>query len=226
MKSRTEKDKAIKLRKKGFSLNEISKKLNKNKSTVAHWCKDIQLNNKQIERLRTKSIESGKKSGIKISETAKEKRLYLDNKYSNIGKKDLIRTNRKELFYLGLGLYWGEGYKKGNYEFGFTNSDPNIIRLFMKWVKEIYSVNQNDFILRVSINNLYRKSNSEIINYWSKVTKTSLDQFTKTSFIKTDLKRKYLTKNAYYGTLRIKVRNGSNLKRRVLGSIKNIPKTI
>jgi hypothetical protein len=220
------KEKAIILRKKGFSIGEISKKLNRPKTTISYWCRDILLTKKQEERIIKKSISAGIKSGLEISKKSKVKRDILNKKYKILGLNDLGKISKRDLFILGLGLYWGEGYKKGNYEFGFTNSDPEIIKIFIKWIKEFYKSKESDLILRVSINNIYTEKEKEIINFWLKITNTKLSQFTKTSFIKSKFKKDYSKNKKYYGTLRIKIRKGSNIKRRVMGSIITIPKSI
>lgn len=213
------KEKAINLRKKGFSIGEIAIKLNKQKSTISYWCKDIPLSKNQIDRISDKSKTYGLKSILINSQRAREKRLDDIKNYSELGKNDLKNISKRDLFILGLSLYWGEGYKKGNDEFGFTNSDPVIIKTIIKWLNEIYLIDNKEFILRVSINKIHQKRDSEIIKYWSKNTGTKIEQFTKTSFIKSEAKKIYKDNKTYYGTLRIKVRNGANLRRRVMGSI-------
>jgi hypothetical protein len=220
------KDKAIILRKRGFSFKEISEKININKSTVAYWCKEIKLSQKQKDILLQKSKESGIVAGIKLSQKAKKLRDIKNKEYQKLGKEDLGKLSKRDFFILGLGLYWGEGYKKGNYEFGFTNSDPIIIKAMIKFLENFYKVNKDELILRISINHIYKNSENEILKYWSNITKTKLSQFTKTSFIKSRNKKIYSADSIYHGTLRIKIRKGANLKRRILGSINYIQEFI
>ncbi len=220
------KEKAIYLRKQGFSINDISKKLNKNKSTISYWCRDIKLTNKQIKIIQEKIITGGQKGSLIRSKKLQIDRKIKNKKYSDLGKSDLGKISKRDLFMIGLALYWGEGYKKGNYEFGFTNSDPRIIKTFLTWLKEIYEIYEDKFILRVSINQLHKHREKQIINFWQKITKTQKSQFTKTSFIKTEPKKQYKINNDYYGTLRVKVRNGANLRRRIMGSLEKISEII
>lgn len=51
-------------------------------------------------------------------------------------KKRLTRSEIK-LKYLALGLYWGEGGKTGNHGIRITNSDPGVIRTFLKYLVNI-----------------------------------------------------------------------------------------
>ena len=45
-----EKNKALLLRKKGESINDIAKKIKVSKSIVSRWCRDIKLTSEQIEK--------------------------------------------------------------------------------------------------------------------------------------------------------------------------------
>lgn len=214
-----QKERAQVLRREGQGINEIAEKLNISKSTVSYWCKDIELTKTQINRLREKQKISGIKALLATFEKKRQQRLLLVNNLMQEGKQEVGSITKRELFLLGLALYWGEGYKKGNEEVGFTNSDSKIIRLIIKWFKVCYHINPENFILRVSINELHRNRINEVMEYWLKETSLHKSQFTKTSLIKTKSKKIYSNASKHFGTLRIKVRRGANLKRRILGSL-------
>jgi len=57
-------------------------------------------------------------------------------------KRRLTRDEVK-LKYLALGLYWGEGNKTTNYAIRVTNSDPGVIKQFMRYLKNICQVREN-----------------------------------------------------------------------------------
>jgi hypothetical protein len=128
-------------------------------------------------------------------------------------------VSQRDLFLLGLGLYWGEGYKGGNSELGFTNSDSDMVKIFLKWLRTIYEIHKSSLILRVSINDIHKDRIHIVTKYWANVTNVSISQFTKPSFTKTSLKKKYPNHEHYFGILRVKVRRGSRLKQRILGSL-------
>lgn len=123
---------------------------------------------------------------------------------------------------IGLALYWGEGYKSGNDECGFTNSNPDIIQIYIAWLKRIYTIPLSQLTLRVSINELHANRDSAVRAYWSRLTGIPLSQFTKTSFIKTTAKKVYANPSAHYGTLRVKVARGTQLRHRIMGSLRQI----
>lgn len=216
------KEKVQALRKQGLSIKEISEKTGAVKSSVSYWCKDIILTTKQIERLQLKQKTSGLKTITQYTEKLRRDRIIRIKNLTVLGKNDIQQIDDNILLYIGLGLYWAEGYKKGNNEFGFTNSDPYIIKLICKWLMNIYKVSKDDFILRVSINKIHSYRIDAVLKYWSNLIGVPLTQFTKTSLINSFSKKIYSNHNDHHGTLRIKIRRGSNLKLRILGSIQKI----
>jgi hypothetical protein len=138
------------------------------------------------------------------------------------GRKDVGKISRRDLFMLGLALYWGEGYKGLSDELGFTNSDPAMILFFIHWLSKIYKIKPGQLILRVSINASHTHRVRQVERYWSRLTGIPLSQFTMTSLIKTAHKKIYANQDIHYGTLRVKVRSGTDLRRRILGSIQQL----
>ncbi len=126
---------------------------------------------------------------------------------------------------LGVGLYWGEGYKNGNSEFGFTNSDPEMIKVYLRILRDIYNIKDEQLVLKININKLFIDNQSTIEKYWQKITKISKQQFTRTTVIQSKLNKKYNI-DGYKGTIRIKVKRGEFLKTRILESINEICRII
>lgn len=218
-------NKAIKLRTEGKSLGEISNFLKISKSTASRWCKNIIISEKIKSNLEEKRKEQSKKALMIINKKRANKTKKELVYYYAKGKEDIKNINKRDLLIAGISLYWGEGYKKGNNEFGITNSDPKIICLIMKWLKDIYLIKKEDLILRVSINKIHKHRLEDILDYWSDTTKIPKTQFTKTSFIKSKTKKEFADPNNYFGTLRIKVRKGRMLRERILGSISQLADT-
>jgi len=140
--------------------------------------------------------------------------------------KDIGPINKRDLEMLGIGLYWGEGYKRGSSELGFTNSDPNMITVYMEWLRIIFQVEKENMTLRVSINSSHKDRVKTVLNFWSEHTRIPIEQFTKTSLIKSKIKKTYPNRDTHFGTLRIKVKRSSVLKLKTLGAISHISKTI
>lgn len=214
--------KALALRKKGKSINSIAKQLGLSKGSVSVWVRDILLSTSQKDTLKAASKNAGQLAFKKAARAKHEKYQQLVLIAEKKGAQDTKRLSKREILMLGLGLYWGEGYKKGSAELGFTNSDPEIIRFFVRWLRECFGIQKESLILRLSVNAIHTKREKEMLSFWAKTTGTSLSQCTKTSFVVVKQKRDYTNRPTHYGTLRIKVRGGSVLRTRILSALKAI----
>lgn len=119
-----------------------------------------------------------KKYGVQkrsISEGVIRVNLSKFNKGDFVVKK---RLNRQEelLKVAGVMLYWGEGTKGGS-SVALANSDPGMVRLFLRFLRQICGV--SDSRLRVTMH-LYPGLNegSEKV-FWSKITNIPELQFGK-----------------------------------------------
>lgn len=163
--------KAIELRMTGKSYNEIAEDLDVSKSLLSYWLKGLQL------PLEAKKILDGK------SNYAKEKfAQYNQQKHERVQKEnhEIRATSLKkievitdyELLLLGAALYWGEGYKrhggKRPYPYvSFSNSDPDMIKVFMRFTREILKVPEEK--IKPSIHIYPGIIKEEAIRFWSKV---------------------------------------------------------
>jgi transcriptional regulator with XRE-family HTH domain len=153
------KQKAIDLRKAGYSYNYIAEYVPVTKSTLSEWLRDIPFfpNKHTIDTIGNARIASGVyKHGI-MMESFREAEDESKKLISNLSDRDIMM--------LGLGIYIGEGAKT----VGITriiNSDPKIIKLMIKWFKISFGVTTEQFKVRLYI---YPDNNEkECIEYWSK----------------------------------------------------------
>ena len=213
------KEKAINFRKKGYSYNMISQKIGVNKSTLSNWLNKVPFspNKEVIERIGLAKLKSASfKHSQKIREIAEMK---------DLAEKDLGKITKRDLWLLGIGLYLGEGSK--SYEsIGFSNSDPQTIKILVSWFKKTCNLknrNFNPFIHAYPDNNI-----EKTIDYWSKITGISKEQFGKTYIDKRTNKSKTKRKTLPYGTIDLRVRSygekefGRRLHRRIMGWIQSV----
>lgn len=215
-----ERERARKMRKDGTSIGAIALSLHVSKSTVSYWCRDIPLSEEAISALSGARRTEGTKALLRASEAKRTARILATHNAHEAGTADMKNLSQRDLFMIGIGLYWGEGYKNGNEELGFTNSDPEMIKFFIKWLRATYGIEPQNLILRVSINTLHTYRINDVERHWSDLTGIPLSQFTKSSLIKSQSKKVYADAHLHFGTLRIKVRRGAHLRRRILGSIR------
>jgi len=191
----TEKNKALKLRLKGRSISEISEKLSVPKSTVGVWCRNVRLGKEQIKKLRQE------------------------------GLSDIKDVSKRDLFVLGIAMYLSEGAtSECSEEVSFTNSDFRTILFMKKWFNEICGISNERFIVQIRINEFHKNKIGNAESYWSKIIGIPKNQFTKTILIKSKSKKIYSKDNIYFGTVRLKVRQGTQLRRKINGWVEGLLK--
>ena len=106
---------------------------------------------------------------------------YLRQELSFILRKNLTQREKK-LKIAGIMLYWGEGYKNLSKQarggtVDLANSDPQMIKLFLKFLREICGVKEER--LRVLLYCYANQDVGALKKYWQKITNIPLTQFTK-----------------------------------------------
>lgn len=213
------KETAVELRKKGFSYSEIQEKIKTPKSTVSFWLKDIKLTDHQTQKLKDKRSKIARKNfenrTLKIEKQIEETK--------NSSAKDIGNISKRELWLMGVTLYWLRR-NKNDFRNGvmFTSSNPELIKLFLKWLKEIGGITNEEikfdlFLKKSKI--MSEELLKKAINFWSNAIGYPKEKF---------LRHVYFQKSDgnSNGFLRIRIKASSMLARQIAGWIKGIIKTI
>ena len=172
---------------------------------------------KHKKRLYTKNIEFlswGPKS-------QRERRLKEISKIINDAEKEISLPLSFDAYRLiGAALYWAEGNKTQKFE--VTNSDPHFILFMVKWLDAVFKVSSKD--LKAKLNIYPQQNEKELKQFWSQLTGIPIENFNK-SFIK-PLSKNYKKNNLYYGTIKIAVPKGTNMRHQVFGWVKAILKNV
>ncbi|MFA6536185.1 MAG: hypothetical protein WC250_03385 [Candidatus Paceibacterota bacterium] len=122
------------------------------------------------------------------------------------------------LYGLGLGLYWGEGAKRGNGGVRLGNTDANLIRKFIDFLEVFYSINKKSLHFGLQI--FGDISPEKALSFWTKTLKVSKKQFYKIiiSKVRGSGTYKYKSEN---GVLMVYF-NNIKLKRLLCDKIDNI----
>ncbi|HLD70418.1 MAG TPA: hypothetical protein VI937_00845 [Negativicutes bacterium] len=217
------KEKAIDYRKKGYSYNMITEKIGVNKSTLSNWLTKISFtpNKELIKRIGSAKLKSALfKHNQKISEIEEMREL---------AGLELGRVTKRDLWFLGIGLYLGEGTKAYE-QVRFSNSNPEMIRIAVVWFKDICKLKNINFnpVVHVYPDNDIQGA----MTYWAEITGLPLKQFGKTYVDVRTGKSKTKRKTLPYGTLHLRVKSfgekqfGRRLHRRIMGWIENTVKQI
>ena len=133
----------------------------------------------------------------------------------------------KKILIAGLMLYWAEGHKEKEYRPGtgvqFTNSDPQMIRLFLNWLDKNCGIKASEITFSIYIHENSKNRSELLREYWAGITGFKKDDFLQLYFKKGNIKtlRKNVG-NSYFGVLRVKVKASSVLQRKIAGWIKGV----
>lgn len=212
-----EKTLAREYRKEGQSIKSIARTLSVSPSSVSVWCSDINLTQAQIRRLDENRHDLRMKGLLKGAQMNKKKKLVRVALHKKNAKGVFRVLSKRELLIAGLGLYWGEGVKKGNT--AMVNSDPRVIAFAIRWFTIGLGVDRKDLRPRIFINHIHAFRVDVIRKYWSRYLKIPERQFANTTLIKRANKKVYENHDSYYGVLMLRVSKATDLKYKILGLI-------
>jgi len=147
----------------------------------------------------------------RTKEIAEEnKRIFAD------ASRSVSKLSRRDLFMIGAALYLGEGWKRGSSVVELSNSDPKIIRLFMRFVREVLGVDES--IIRGGIQLHFNVDESDARMFWSDVIGISKESFFVVRQVSSASRGKRPRNSLPYGTVRVRV-NGRPLFHKLMGYI-------
>lgn len=205
--------KARELRLQGLTHDQIQLELGCSKSSISLWVRDLPKPPKRTREEASSIARRGWDATLQRREIEREgtKRAAAD---------EIGAMTDRELFMLGVALYWAEGTKDKAYDrresLKFINSDPNVITVYLRWL-ELLEVPRERLTFCVSIHESADVPAAE--QFWADLAGVAPSAFNKTS-----LKRhnpKTLRKNtgeAYRGCLVVYVRQSADLYRRMEGA--------
>ncbi len=110
--------------------------------------------------------------------TYSESNYFLHND-RNFKLKGSLTAEEKALKIAGVMLYWAEGSKKSleSSTVDFTNSDPQMVELFMTFLRKICGVHEAR--IRIYLYAFKDQDTARLKEFWSSVTKIPFTQFTR-----------------------------------------------
>ena len=166
------KEKALSLRKKGYSIREIAKILKIAQGTSSLWCEGIILNENAQQRLKKRKI-LGQYNAIQTTKKKGEIAEKLRIQHVTAYLSQLKITDGLAKLCCAL-LFWCEGNKSKTIV-RFTNSDPTLIKLFLSLFRQGFSLDEKKFRGLVHIHEYHNDSTQK--EFWSKITNIPLEQF-------------------------------------------------
>ncbi len=177
------------LRREGFSIPEISRKLGCSKSTALRYAKSVIISPSHYERWLNRRNAS---------------KIISENNWINAYRKAESRIGSitdRDLALVAASLYWAEGAKK---DFTFSNTDADMIRVFIRILKKVFGVIDQD--IKISLRIYEDLDKNVCLKYWSGITGIKLDKNTSVDILFGKKKGKL-----QYGMCRIRIRKGGLL---------------
>jgi hypothetical protein len=128
-----------------MSMKVIARRLQVSVSSVSLWTRDIELTDEQVAALAAHNHRFGgqTRGHYERSQNARVKRLI-----AQMHGRALARRG-DPLHEAGCMLYWAEGSKRRN-TVVFVNSDPHMLRLFIRFLEECFDVPRDRFAFSIN----------------------------------------------------------------------------
>lgn len=163
------------LRLEGKTYGEIRNVLGVSKSTLSSWLKNLALSPAAEANIKSKTSEGF----VRFAAWNKQRTESIQKENEEIiekHKKEIQNLSRRDIMLIGASLYWGEGQKNfgKNYYISFSNSDPEMVRIFMKFLKDILGIHRD--IIRFSISAHLRVDRMASRKFWASVVDVPIEK--------------------------------------------------
>lgn len=230
---RTDRLAAQRLRLRGRSYNEIQRILGVPKSTLNGWFAKLTLPPAARERINNR-VRRGSLLGLirrnKHQTTlARERAAHTRQDAA----REITSLSRRELLLVGSALYWAEGYKRAiirngqavtHHPISFTNSDPLLVRMFLRFLRECLQV--ADEKIKADLRIFPHQEGRIIQRYWQSQTGISSKNFSRIyTGISLSSRGKRPFNRLSHGVIQIRVAN-TPLFHTIMGYIAGIQKFV
>lgn len=184
------------LRNQGYSVPEIAKELGIAKSTVFRYVEGVEILPEFVKLWFGKRGGSRKRKALKEAKAIEEAQAAFQE----------LSNKEKALFLCAL--YWAEGSKR---DFGLSNTDPELIRVFINGLRQVFEVPDDDF--RISVRIYEDLDKEECLLFWSEVVGIPKEKFINVNILQGKKKGKLK-----YGMCRVRVAKGGDLLKKIAGT--------
>lgn len=214
-----ERTQAESLRRQGLTYQEILERVPVSQGTLSVWLRDVVLSEDQKTRIHGKDMENRRKF-IEYNRQKRESALARHAAWQSEAAAEIEALSPETLKWVGVALYWGEGTKAGSMNrVRFSNSDSQMIRLIMRWFREVCGVPEHKFRVSVQIHD--DQNLEKVHDFWSEMTGIPREQFTKPA-VRVSVSSRHKQKSILpYGTVHVEICD-TQLYHRVMGWIRGL----
>ena len=230
---RRDKEIAFKLRLSGKSYSEINKILGVPKSTMAGWFSGLILSKDLQDKIEIRAHKKSLEGLIKRNKNQTKIAIIRAKSIRKQAADEIDKLSAKDIFMIGIILYWAEGYKKSivyggrertHHPVSLTNSDPDIIKIFLRFLRAYCHVPENK--IKAGLRIFQHQNGNELLKYWQQKTKIPQKNFNKTyqGISKASLGKRPFNRLPY-GIIQIVVADTA-LFHKIMGYIEGIKKIL
>lgn len=170
------KQKAVALRKRGYSIKEIAYRVSVAQSTASLWARDIALGPRAQARLRSR-VRLGVLISVQrqLAKTKSEREHFL--RMGRLIVKPVHRITPKQAKLYTALIYWCEGAKGADNMLKFANSDPTLVKFFLVMLDKGFNIRSDKFRAMIHLHDYHNEKKQ--IDFWSKLTGIPPRQFYK-----------------------------------------------
>ena len=207
------------MRVQGKSYTEISRGLGMSKSTLSTWFRHLELPEETKQKIQSKARAASINALLKIN---KQQTHFAEERVKTArskAQKSITKLSQRELLLVGISLYWTGGYKRPVFHQGkartyhpisFTSADPQKVKIFLRFLREVCGVPEEKVVVDIRINN--NQNEPHLLEFWRKTTNLPFSSF----------KKSYRSNRSFpYGTVQIRV-NETTLFHTIMGWIEGM----
>lgn len=171
------KEAALDLRKNGCSIRDIESKLHIPKSTLSGWFCNLSLSPESQKILKQKqknALSNAREKATLWHHHQKQQRIESAKEFANAVLQEIDSLSHPILSLALAMLYMGEGFKKSGTT-GLGSSDPLILKFFLKSLKLLYGIEDNQF--KVSLFLRADQDPNTMMSFWASELRLPLSCF-------------------------------------------------
>lgn len=185
-----------------MSVKEIARTVRVTPSSVSLWVRDIPLTPEQLEslRLRNPAYNSQLRGASQNAERGRARRLASQHE-----GRAIVRE-ADPLFIAGVMLYWAEGDKSSRNAARLSNSDPEVLRLFARFVRTCFDVTNDQMAVTCNLFADHLGRQRDIERFWLDVVELPPERLCKSHVnVYSKYSQKKRQNKLPYGTTRLVV---------------------
>jgi hypothetical protein len=218
------------LRLQGKSYAEIQKVVSGiSKSTLSLWLKDLVISDVAKRRIAMLSREKSLAGLIRRNKQQTVLAVKRRDDTLRSAQAEIRELSKDSLFFVGIALYWAEGYKRirmvngravTGHAISLTNADPLLVQMFLRFIREICKVPEEK--INTDLRIFKHIDETEAVRYWSGITNIPSDRFGKVHiFVSASSKGKRPFNRLPFGVIQIRI-NDTQLFYKIMGWIEGL----